>query len=224
MDMSHGRPPVVLACGVLAGVAIGCGGSVPSASPSADPRSRAAPAASPPAQVACTRADVEGLVTRFVAAFSRGDERDLDGLFAPKSDFRWYSTDGPGRRLRAAAEDRGTLIAYFRRRHRAGERLRLRSVRCNGGTPAYGNFEYEVVRRVGARAPRAYAGQNGAPSYASGIDVPRPGCWRLSARTAGLSASVIVRAVAGRSPSRAPVSATPARVAGRVRYQALAEG
>jgi hypothetical protein len=44
-----------------------------------------------------------------------------------------------------------------------------------------------------------YAGQRGAPSYASIIDVPRPGCWRLSLTTGDLRASVDFRAVRGKS-------------------------
>jgi hypothetical protein len=44
-----------------------------------------------------------------------------------------------------------------------------------------------------------YAGQRGAPSYASIIDVPRPGCWRLTLTTGDLSASIDFRAVRGKS-------------------------
>jgi hypothetical protein len=44
-----------------------------------------------------------------------------------------------------------------------------------------------------------YAGQRGAPSYASIIDVPRPGCWRLTLKTGDLRASVDFRAVRGKS-------------------------
>jgi hypothetical protein len=41
----------------------------------------------------------------------------------------------------------------------------------------------------------SYQGQRGAPSYASIIDVPKPGCWRLQLSTDGLRASVVFRAV-----------------------------
>jgi hypothetical protein len=40
-----------------------------------------------------------------------------------------------------------------------------------------------------------YEGQNGAPSYASIIDVPRTGCWRLDLSTGTLRGSIVVRAV-----------------------------
>jgi len=77
-------------------------------------------------------------------------------------------------------------------RDRGGEELVVAGRRLD----ADGSF----TQRFGAIS---YAGQDGAaPWYASGIDVPRPGCWRLRVRTAGLSVSVIVRAVAGRH--RAP--------------------
>ena len=42
-----------------------------------------------------------------------------------------------------------------------------------------------------------YEGQDGAPSYASIVDVPKPGCWRLTLATTGLRAEVVVRAVSG---------------------------
>jgi hypothetical protein len=42
-----------------------------------------------------------------------------------------------------------------------------------------------------------YSGQRGAPSYASVIDVPEPGCWRLHLSTGSLRASVVFRAIAG---------------------------
>jgi hypothetical protein len=43
------------------------------------------------------------------------------------------------------------------------------------------------------------AGQGGPPSYASIIDVPSIGCWRLRVNTGGLRAHIDVRAVSGRS-------------------------
>ena len=42
-----------------------------------------------------------------------------------------------------------------------------------------------------------YDGQDGAPSYASIIDVPKPGCWRLQLTTGRVRASVVFRAVRG---------------------------
>lgn len=42
----------------------------------------------------------------------------------------------------------------------------------------------------------SYSGQNGAPSYASIINVPTPGCWRLRLTTGSLHATAIFAAVA----------------------------
>jgi hypothetical protein len=41
----------------------------------------------------------------------------------------------------------------------------------------------------------SYEGQEGAPSYASIIDLPKPGCWRLWLTTGKLRAFVDVQAV-----------------------------
>jgi hypothetical protein len=46
----------------------------------------------------------------------------------------------------------------------------------------------------------SYAGQRGAPSYASIVDVPAPGCWRLHLATGRLRGSVDVLAVPGVEP------------------------
>lgn len=49
----------------------------------------------------------------------------------------------------------------------------------------------------------SYAGQEGAPSYATALDLPTPGCWRLRLRTGDLRATVDVLAVDLRSRCRA---------------------
>ena len=46
----------------------------------------------------------------------------------------------------------------------------------------------------------SYGGQRRAPSFASIIDVPKAGCWRLDVSTAKLSASVVVRALTAPAP------------------------
>jgi len=40
-----------------------------------------------------------------------------------------------------------------------------------------------------------YEGSDGAPSYASIIDIPRPGCWRLTLTSGSLRATVDMRAI-----------------------------
>jgi hypothetical protein len=41
----------------------------------------------------------------------------------------------------------------------------------------------------------SYSGQNGAPSFASILDIPRPGCWRLRLTSGELRAFIDIRAV-----------------------------
>jgi hypothetical protein len=58
----------------------------------------------------CSRGEIRTLVERFAEAFNRGAFRTLDReVFAEKSEFRWYSTGGPGARLNRAAHNRATL-------------------------------------------------------------------------------------------------------------------
>jgi hypothetical protein len=42
----------------------------------------------------------------------------------------------------------------------------------------------------------AYAGQNGAPSYASIVSLPSEGCWRVQLGAGGLHADVVFEAIA----------------------------
>jgi hypothetical protein len=104
---------------------------------------------------------VRGLVIQFIAAFNKGDVHRLSHIFA-RSDFGWYSTDGPGARLGAEAYDRDTLLGYFMRRHKFRERLRLRSFKFNGNSQGYGNFEYGLVRRAQDLKPTEYYGKGAA--------------------------------------------------------------
>jgi hypothetical protein len=45
--------------------------------------------------------------------------------------------------------------------------------------------------------PISYTGQDGAPSFASGIDVPTAGCWRLELGAGRLHATVVFDAISG---------------------------
>jgi len=71
---------------------------------------------------------------------------------------------------------------------RGGGRLVVRGSRLDRP----GSFRQES-------AAISYKGQRGAPSYASIIDVPAPGCWRLHLSTGDLRASVVFRAVRAES-------------------------
>jgi hypothetical protein len=74
-------------------------------------------------------------------------------------------------------------------RGQGGRELVVKGTRLD----AHGAF----TQRFGAIS---YGGQRGAPSFASIIDVPRAGCWRLSVATAQLRASVVVRAITAPAP------------------------
>lgn len=115
-----------------------------------------------PLREACTARRVRRLVNAFVDAFNRGNARGLDLAFAVEPEFRWYSTDGPGARLEAEARDRDTLLNYFARRHRRGERLHLTSFRFHGYSAGYGHFEYVLVRRAHNLPPTDYLGKGAA--------------------------------------------------------------
>lgn len=136
--------------------AAGCGGGAEAESPA--PAATTSPAAPKP----CTSTDVKSLVVGFFAAFSRGDLARLDRLFAPRSAFKWYSTNGPGGRLNDAAYDREPLVRYFERRHEVGEQLELRSFKFNGNGDGYGHFEYGLVRSADDLAPTNYYGKGAA--------------------------------------------------------------
>lgn len=86
--------------------------------------------------VRCTAAATEALVRRFVADLNGGRVLPAARAWAPAPRFRWYSTSPPGARLGVRAYERASLPAYFRRRVRADERLRLTSLQagcdCDG--------------------------------------------------------------------------------------------
>ena len=125
----------------------------------------------------CTPAEVRSTVGRFVAAHNAGDGRRLDRVFAPEPDFRWYSTDAPGKRLLPAAADRASLSRYFASRHARHERLRLTSLRVNGNTIAagtlksYGNFQFTLERKASDLPATDYQGKGALHCHRSTPDV-----------------------------------------------------
>lgn len=84
-----------------------------------------------PGGVRCDVTAVRSTLAAFVRAYNRGDGRRLDRLFS-REGFAWYFATGASRELRGAKQNRGTLIPYFRERHRRGDRLALGSYRFNG--------------------------------------------------------------------------------------------
>jgi hypothetical protein len=103
----------------------------------------------------CDVVAVKRILTSFIDAYNRGDTSRLDTLFSRKG-FRWYASSGPGARELPEARRRGTLVAYFRARHRQNDRMNLRSYRFNG---------YERERRL---AHFELAGPRRADDFRSG--------------------------------------------------------
>jgi hypothetical protein len=66
----------------------------------------------------------------------------------------------------------------------AGDELRVSGRRLDGPGRFADSF-----------AGIGYEGSDGAPSYASIIDIPRPGCWRLTLTSGTLRATVDMRAI-----------------------------
>jgi hypothetical protein len=129
----------------------------------------AALSASPPPDAEdCAAGEARTVVMRFVAAFNARNIPTLDRVFAPKASFNWFSTGAPGRRLGPAAYDRSTLIAYFKARHRQGEKLRLVRFRGGGNANGYSHFQFFLERRVRTLPPTVYEGKGAAICAASG--------------------------------------------------------
>ena len=129
----------------------------------------AAVGASPPADAEdCATGESRAVVVRFVGAFNARKIPALDRVFAPEVSFNWFSTGAPGARLQAAAYDRSTLIAYFKSRHRQGEKLRLVRFQGNGNSNGYAHFQFLLERRTRTLRPTLYEGKGAAICAASG--------------------------------------------------------
>jgi hypothetical protein len=72
--------------------------------------------------------DTAMLVSNFLDAFNRGDNRHLGRFFGP--DFMWYSITKPERNF--VAYSTGELLKYFEARHTQHERLQLASIDVRG--------------------------------------------------------------------------------------------
>jgi hypothetical protein len=107
-----------------------------------------AAAPTPPTDTApCARAQTRAAFDSFLAAFDGGDQAKLDSLFAAEPDFQWFSSGVPGPRVRHDAFDRHTLLAYFRARHRHGDRLWLLDFHFAGRSPRWSGFSFDLRRR-----------------------------------------------------------------------------
>jgi hypothetical protein len=114
----------------------------------------------------CEAGEARALARGFIAGFNAGARVTLDAIFAREPEFRWYSTTGPGARLRGDASNRRSLARYFSQRHAAGESLALRSFRSTGnshdGAQTYGNFTFTLVRRIPETGTVPYQGKGAA--------------------------------------------------------------
>jgi hypothetical protein len=99
--------------------------------------------------VRCDIVTVKRVLMSFFDAYNRGDTARLDALFARKG-FHWYASNGPGVRELPESRRRGTLVAYFRARHRRNDRMILRWYRFNGYERGrqLAHFEVEGKRRA----------------------------------------------------------------------------
>jgi hypothetical protein len=173
----------------------GCGGSEP-------PSQRAAaPAATPtPFEPVATAPCHPPVVRR--TPYPGGDE-SLSGLPWVRAEPRelnvvgllWYWPENWAHVRRARVFTGGVAPAGYSAkvlwaflgpsaRGRGGEKLVIR-----GRNLATGETVRDTFYAIG------YEGQDGAPSYATGIDVPTPGCWRLTLTTGDLTAVVDFRGV-----------------------------
>jgi hypothetical protein len=103
-----------------------------------------------PSGVRCDVAAVAQALRTFTAAFSRGDLRRLDALFARCNRFAWFSAGPPGARFSPDAGKRETLLRYFAAPHKRHDRIRLVSYRFNGyeRLRVIGHFEFRAVRQA----------------------------------------------------------------------------
>jgi hypothetical protein len=109
----------------------------------------AAPLGQAAATSDCTSQATRSALASFVSAFNRGDAQQLDSLFAQPPLFQWYSSNVPGLRNMPAAQDRNTLITYFRARHVKRDRMRLVSFSFTGNSHGAGNFIFKMKRAAG---------------------------------------------------------------------------
>jgi hypothetical protein len=101
----------------------------------------------------CPPAAQVQLVRSLVAAFNAGDYRALGRLVAPEPAFQWFSAIGPDGRIGKEAENRATLAAYIRKRHRHHDHLSLVGF---GAVDAQGRLDLtlRIRRRADDYRPR----------------------------------------------------------------------
>jgi hypothetical protein len=136
--------------------------------------------ATPAKNKGCTPAQTRALIVRFTNAVNRGDTRTLNTVWDSKAWFKWFSVSSPpDARTNADAFNRATLIPYFVKRHAAHERWVLTSVKINGRSNGYQNFEYTLTRSADdlPGSPAAYSGKGASSCVTGRLDV-----WAMAAK------------------------------------------
>jgi hypothetical protein len=109
----------------------------------------------------CTAQAAHDVVDHFIDAFNRGDIAQLDQLVSAQQ-FDAYSTDAPGQRFNAEAQDRGTLMAYFTARHQQHEHLALISMDITYTDSRDVGFWFRLTRSADdGLPPTRYNGKGG---------------------------------------------------------------
>jgi hypothetical protein len=183
-------------------LAAGCGGSDPPLQRSGTPAAKAvALSCDPPSVHRTPYPGGDARMSRIPWIQARPREHELAGLlwYWPEN---WHDLD----RARIftggvapAGYNAKVLWAFLApsARGRAGQQLVIEGRNLDGPGKWRGTF-----------GAISYAGQQGAPSYASSLVLPAPGCWRLRLRTGELRATVDVLAVDLRSRCRAATMRT----------------
>jgi hypothetical protein len=100
-----------------------------------------------PIPAGCGPIEVADLITRFVDAFNRGDERQLVAFFGPE--FQWFSFSKPHNAGgHFVAYNRDELPAYFAGRRAKNERLALTRLQLNGGGASLMHVAYDLEWRA----------------------------------------------------------------------------
>jgi hypothetical protein len=146
---------------VIASVLIAAGATGLGAEAVTTAMARPSTAALAQSSMECGARDARSTVTRFLAAFNRGDLRKLNVLVALGAGFDSYAVNGgPGQRVRRAASNRSTLIPYFAERHRRSERLVLMRFGVDRRSLGKASFWFELLRRADDLKPEAlYVGK-----------------------------------------------------------------
>lgn len=98
----------------------------------------------------CTKREARRIVEQFVTSHNRGDVQKLDRLFA-KRRFLFYMVN-PSERPSPEAEDRDTLVNYFRERKGYRDRIVIESLNI-GRNPNYSGWGIGFVLRRSSSDP-----------------------------------------------------------------------